>query len=214
MDDPATDAVVSDVLPAGTTFESAAAPAGWTCTTPAVGGTGTVSCSNPAVAPGAVEEITIVVSVDCDLANGTGISNTATVEASILDPDLSNNTQTVNVVASNPPPVITGLSSNRSSIWPPNHKFVDITLTYGVQDNCGAVNCSLSVTSNEPENGTGDGDTAPDWEIVDDKLLRLRAERAGNGNGRIYTITVTCVDSAGNTSSQSVQVLVPKSKGK
>ena len=39
--------------------------------------------------------------------------------------------------------------------------------------------------------GTGDGDTSPDWEVIDAHHVLLRAERAGNGSGRIYTITVT-----------------------
>jgi hypothetical protein len=54
-------------------------------------------------------------------------------------------------------------------------------VNYTVNDNCGMPACVLSVTSNEPINGTGDGDTAPDWEIVDAHHVRLRAERAGTG---------------------------------
>jgi hypothetical protein len=91
---------------------------------------------------------------------------------------------------------------------------VDVTVNYNSTDNCGADTCALTVTSNEPINGTGDGDTAPDWEIVDSHHVRLRAERAGGGDGRIYTITITCTDSSGNSSSQTVTVTVPKSKGK
>jgi hypothetical protein len=109
-------------------------------------------------------------------------------------------------------PVITGASANPSSLWSPNHKMVDVTVSYSVTDNCdpsSAITCTLSVSSNEPINGTGDGDTAPDWEIVDAHHVRLRSERAGNGNGRIYTITITCTDSAGNRSSQTVTVRVP-----
>jgi hypothetical protein len=34
------------------TFVSLASPAGWTCTTPAVGTNGTVSCTNPSLAAG------------------------------------------------------------------------------------------------------------------------------------------------------------------
>jgi hypothetical protein len=87
---------------------------------------------------------------------------------------------------------------------------VDITISYTTADNCGGVNCSLSVTSNEPIDGTGDGDTSPDWEVVDAHHVRLRAERAGVGDGRIYTITITCTDDAGNSTSTSVTVSVPR----
>ena len=78
---------------------------------------------------------------------------------------------------------------------------VNVTVNYTVTDNCGSNTCTLSVSSNEPLNGTGDSDTAPDWEIVDAHHVRLRAERAGTGAGRIYAVTITCRDSAGNSSS-------------
>lgn len=54
--------------------------------------------------------------------------------------------------------------------------------------------CAISsVASNEPENGTGGGDTALDWEMNTDTLTaKLRAERAGNGAGRVYALTVEC----------------------
>jgi hypothetical protein len=55
----------------------------------------------------------------------------------------------------------------------------------------------------------GDGDTAPDWVIVDAHHVLLRAERGGKGNGRVYTITVTCVDPSGNTTTRTATVRVP-----
>ena len=87
-----------------------------------------------------------------------------------------------------------------------------VTIAYDVTDNCDpllAIACALTVTSNEPVNGPGDGDTTPDWEIVDAHHVRLRAERAGGGSGRIYTVTATCTDSKGNASSAAVPVRVP-----
>ncbi len=66
----------------------------------------------------------------------------------------------------------------------------------------------------EHENGTGDGDTAPDWVVLDDHHVQLRAERAGNGNGRVYTITTTCHDQYGNTSHSSTTVTVQHDNGK
>ena len=110
-------------------------------------------------------------------------------------------------------PVISGAAASPSVLWPPNHKMVDVTVSYTSSDNCpGATTCSLSVTSNEPVNGTGDGDKAPDWVVVDSNHVQLRAERAGGGTGRIYTITITCTDAAGNSSSTTVTVTVPHSQ--
>ncbi|HEX5732498.1 MAG TPA: HYR domain-containing protein [Blastocatellia bacterium] len=106
-------------------------------------------------------------------------------------------------------PVISGASASPSVLWPPNHKMVNVTVSYTSTDNCGTSTCTLSVSSNEPVNGTGDGDKAPDWIIVNSNLVQLRAERAGGGTGRIYTITITCTDAAGNSSSTTVTVTVP-----
>ena len=107
-------------------------------------------------------------------------------------------------------PVITGVTATPSVFWPPNHKLVPITVGVSVSDICDAsASCHiLSVTSNEPINGTGDGNTTPDWVITGPLTLELRAERAGNGSGRLYTIAVGCTDGFGNNSTKSVTLSV------
>jgi hypothetical protein len=87
----------------------------------------------------------------------------------------------------------------------------DVTINYDAVDNCSPVTNMLSVTSNEPVNGNGDGNTSPDWIIIDDHHLQLRAERAGNGTGRIYTITITSTDDCGNVATANTIVTVPHS---
>jgi PKD repeat protein len=85
----------------------------------------------------------------------------------------------------------------------------DVTLNYSVTDGCAGVICQVTnITSNQPIDGTGDGDTSPDWEFVDATHVRLRAESAGGSEGRIYTITVTCTDAAGNVATKTVEVHV------
>jgi len=85
----------------------------------------------------------------------------------------------------------------------------DITLDYSVLDNCvNDPNVSVTITSNEPVNGAADGDTDPDWLVVDLHHIKLRAERAANGNGRVYTVTVIVNDGCNPPVSQSKQVLV------
>lgn len=111
-------------------------------------------------------------------------------------------------VGDDQPPVITNASPNPYILWPPNHKMKDVEVRYSSSDNCGVASCRLEVSSNEPINGTGDGDTSPDWEIVDDHHVKLRAERAGNGDGRIYTITIICGDEQGNETRETVTVRV------
>jgi uncharacterized repeat protein (TIGR01451 family) len=99
--DSADSATVEDPLPAGTTFQSLASPAGWSCTTPAVGATGTVSCSATSFDPGSAV-FTLTVVVDPGTANGTVLSNTAAIASESVDPNPGAETATANttVVAS------------------------------------------------------------------------------------------------------------------
>lgn len=114
-------------------------------------------------------------------------------------------------------PVIVSASPSLTKLWPPNHKMVPVRVAAKVRDACGATTWKIvSVKSNQPVNGKGDGNTSPDWQIVDDHNVLLRAERTGNDKGgRIYTITIQATDEAGNQSAlRSVRVAVPHSNGK
>jgi hypothetical protein len=113
----------------------------------------------------------------------------------------------------NPPPVISGVSVDKPTLWPPNHELVDVTVSYGSTDPCSAPVCTLTVSSNEPVNGIGDGNTSPDWVVLDAHHVQLRAERSGTGDGRVYTITITCKDSASNTASSTATVTVAHDQG-
>jgi hypothetical protein len=109
------------------------------------------------------------------------------------------------------PPTINELSANPNQLWSPNHKMVPVTISAASADNCdlSPICQIISVTSNEPENGTGDGNTAPDWEITGDLDVNLRSERSETGVGREYTISVECVDGGGNSSFANTTVTVP-----
>ena len=101
------------------------------------------------------------------------------------------------------PPVITGVKASPSVIDKSNHMMVPVQVFVDATDGCGAVDCRIvSVDSNEP--GT------TDWEITGALTLNLRAERLGKGDGRTYTITIECRDSAGNVATSTVTVRVPK----
>ncbi len=107
-------------------------------------------------------------------------------------------------------PSMTSVTATLDTLGSPNHKMIDVTLLYQVADAGGAALCSASVTSNEPVNGNGDGNTSIDWQVPDARHLRLRAERAGGGSGRLYIVTVTCADASGNEASRTATVAVPK----
>ncbi len=111
------------------------------------------------------------------------------------------------------PPVIENLTASPSALWPPDHKLKTVTLSYAAHDNCGIAGTQVTVTSNDPAQSGEDGDLSPDWEIADAHHVRLRAEKLKNGKERIYTIKVTVTDAAGNQTSATVNVTVPKSNG-
>jgi endo-1,4-beta-xylanase len=103
---------------------------------------------------------------------------------------------------------------------PPNHKYHAFTmadLVSTVSDSCiaglGIADVQITqITSDEPEDGIGDGNTLNDIVIGSDcRSAELRVERSGAGNGRVYTISLHVTDLAGNRTEASVKVLVPTS---
>jgi uncharacterized repeat protein (TIGR01451 family) len=90
----AVNAVFSETIPANTTFLSLPAVAGWTCTTPPVGATGTISCTNPDVAKNSTSTFNLSVTVNGSAVGGSQIVDVANVLAGTSDPNLANNSAT------------------------------------------------------------------------------------------------------------------------
>jgi len=99
------------------------------------------------------------------------------------------------------------------SLFPPNHKMKDISIS-GVTDPDGdAVTLTIdAITQDEPTNGTGDGDTSPDGDGVGTDTAQIRAERSGTGDGRVYEISFTADDGNGGMCTGMVSVGVPHDK--
>jgi hypothetical protein len=114
------------------------------------------------------------------------------------------------------PPELLSLAASPALLWPPDHRMIAVEVTAEAADACDtAPECRITaVGSSEPTDGTGDGDTAPDWVLTGDGELELRAERSGGGVGRLYTLAVTCTDAAGNAAAGTVEVVVPHDRGK
>jgi len=127
------------------------------------------------------------------------------------DGDSGSDVLTISV---NSPPVCSAAAASLESLWPVDHTMKSINIL-GVSDPDGdAVTITItSIYQDELTNGLGDGDTSPDGFGIGTETAQVRAERAGNGNGRVYHITFTATDPYGGTCSGLVFVTVPKSQG-
>jgi hypothetical protein len=123
---------------------------------------------------------------------------------------------TITVVDTTPPVVTLHMSPDY--LWPPNHKMKNVHAILDIQDCDPAPTVELvSVTSNEPANGLGDGDTSPDISGAslgtDDRDVKVRAERSGTGSGRVYTFVYRVTDASGNFTDATATVTVPHDQG-
>jgi uncharacterized repeat protein (TIGR01451 family) len=92
----AANVVLTDPLPAALAFQSVTA-AGWNCTTPIVGASGTLNCTRTSLSPGA-STITIGGLLRASTPSGALVSNTASLTSDTPDPALPN-TATANATA-------------------------------------------------------------------------------------------------------------------
>ena len=109
------------------------------------------------------------------------------------------------------PPSLT-VALSKTSLWPANHKYVTVDASLLASSDSASVTL-VSVSSNEPDDGLGDGDTANDIVIVDNDTVQLRAERSALGEGRIYTLTYLVTNTCGATTTVTVQVTGPLNQG-
>jgi hypothetical protein len=87
------------------------------------------------------------------------------------------------------------------TLWPPNHKMHDIRLLECAEpEDCDPAWDAyiVAVSSDEPVNANGDGNTEPDIVEVDAQTVSLRSERQGGSNGRVYSIAFEVADGAGH----------------
>lgn len=115
----------------------------------------------------------------------------------------------------NLPPNCSQATPSAVTLWPPNHKLHEVRIQ-GVTDHDGdPVSISVgSIRQDEPVNGLGDGDTSPDGFFgIDTWTARVRAERSGILNGRVYTLGFTAQDGRGGSCEGTVTVGVPHDRG-
>jgi hypothetical protein len=88
---------------------------------------------------------------------------------------------------------------------------IGVTITAS-DDSGGPVQVQLlAATSNEPDDAGGrhDGRTGNDIRTMRDGRIRVRAERAVRGNGRVYALTWAGEDPSGNRALAQAAISVP-----
>lgn len=195
-------------------------------------------CQTPAItaqasdAEGSVTKVTfyannVVIGVDDMPANGFSLewkdaaAGTYAVVAEALDNEGNTNRSapvSVSINADTEAPAIT-LSAANTVLKAEDHllkTFLLSNIVRSVTDNCAVRVVRIKqVSSDEAADAKGSGNTAQDIIIsADGQSVQLRAERSGNGNGRVYTVQIEAIDAYGNTGLATYRVEVPKSAGK
>lgn len=115
----------------------------------------------------------------------------------------------------NRPPLCSAVAPNVAVLWPANHKLVRVALSGATDPDGDSLTYVVTgVRQDEALNGLGDGDRSPDAQLAPGGRVYLRAERSGNGDGRVYTVSYTVSDPNGGSCAGSVRVTVPHSPNK
>ncbi|HYL77589.1 MAG TPA: hypothetical protein VEU96_25470 [Bryobacteraceae bacterium] len=136
--------------------------------------------------------------LSCSAQNGAGLSTSTPVTVKI----------------DRTPPAIIGMPAAGCSLWPPNQKMVEVATVTSTDALSGLAPNSFAVTgtSNEPADPSN-----PDIVITPSGsggyVIQLRADRLGSGTGRIYTLSATAMDLAGNTATSTATCVVPHDQG-
>ncbi|HUL52700.1 MAG TPA: ExeM/NucH family extracellular endonuclease, partial [Opitutaceae bacterium] len=156
--------------------------------------------------------LTVAVTYDGSAAPPANVGSYAVV-ATVTDANYAGTATGTLRIVDTLPPVITSLTARPRVLWPPNHQMVPVIVKAVVADAAdpAPVTRIIAVTSNDPADDKGHGRFAPlDWRITGPLTLQLRAELSQHGATRIYTITVESRDHAGNASTATVTVIVPR----
>lgn len=150
---------------------------------------------------------------------GPSAFSLGTSSVSFTGTDASGNTSscntTVTVEDTTPPVVTVGASPE---LWPPDHRLEIFRLSdcqIAIEDACAGsldlVSAEAQITcvsSDEPDDTAGDGSTTGDIAIVDAETVRLRAERQGGVDGRVYRVGFQVRDASQNQAAGTCVVRV------
>jgi len=184
---------------------------------PAVAETCTAAIGCGAIAT-CVDPEGAAVSFTCDPGGPYGFGTTGVTVACGNGQDTSVTVCPATVLDVTPPSI--SFEASPAELWPPNHHLVSVEAGVTADDACGQPVVTLvSIVSDEDDDATGGGDGHTSGDVQDatldasDFAFALRAERAGAGDGRVYTITYVATDAGGNQTTASTTVSVPHDVG-
>jgi hypothetical protein len=153
--------------------------------------------------------------------NGASVSYTAdadfigtdTFTYTIDDGHSHADTASVTITVEDTTPPDVAVSAAASVLWPPNHEMANVGLSVGAMDNGGGTPAiQVAVFSDEDDLAPNSGNFSPDAKDVAPGTLRLRNERMGSVDGRVYLIVVTATDDSSNVNHACLSVVVPKNQ--
>jgi hypothetical protein len=163
--------------------------------------------------PGALRPVGKGARIETDLPLGTSAVRLRVTDTAGEAADIERPLQVRDTVA----PTLT-VAPDPARLWPPDHRLQTVDLHPAVTDVCDPVPdlALLQASSSEPDDAPGLGDGATTGDIVTQPihacgLVRLRAERAGGGPGRVYRLVCVTVDRSGNSATAGTVVVVPSS---
>jgi hypothetical protein len=161
-----------------------------------------------------LDDVLVDAPVTCTSASGSVFPiGQTTVTCTATDARANTTTGTFRVTVTDAA-VCSAARASVVSIWPPNHKLVDISVL-GVTTASGqqALVTITGIFQDEATDAEGDGKTAIDGFGVGTSRAHVRAERSGTGDGRVYHIGFTATVAAGASCTGAVTVGVPHDQG-
>jgi hypothetical protein len=149
-----------------------------------------------------------VVSITSDAPATFGLGDTTVIWTATDGAGNSSSATQIVTVEDTTAPTST-FSQQVAELWPPNKKMVLVATLSDLDDAVTAnPDVNISITSNQ-------GSSA-DWNVIRNGgtwSIELRADRLGNSTERIYNITITVTDAAGNTATTTSTATVPHDQG-
>jgi len=142
--------------------------------------------------------------------DATGGTATCTVQFLLNGEPAGDEFTETNTITVNRPPNCATATVTPGDLWPPNHSYRTVGVTVPDADGDAVTTTVTGVTQDEALDGVADGNTSPDaaWVAGHADQVRVRAERGGQGDGRVYRIAFTATDGK-ETCTGTVTVGVP-----